>query len=312
MLSRRFLRIKVIKSLYSHFQSDSDSIAVSEKNLSQSIDKGYDLYIQMLRLPVDIADYAAERIELARNKKLPTQEDLNPNTKFVDNGVIDRIRQSVNINSYLEKRSLGWQRNPELIRSLYQKMCEADYFKAYMLSDESSYRQDQKFVRDMFIETIQDDEQIESVVEEQSILWGDDIDFALILVVRTLDALRAKDKEVPLLPKFKNQDDVEFTIQLFRQTAMNYTRNMQYIERFAHNWDIERIAYLDNLIIATALTELIAFPSIPVKVTMDEYIEIAKFYSTPTSSLFINGVLDKAVDTLTQEGVIVKTGRGLL
>ncbi len=312
MLSRRLLRIKAVKALYAHFKSEADSLSASEKNLMHAIDKTYDLYHQMLWLVVEVARYAGNRQELARNKKLPTHEDLNPNTKFVDNAIVAQIEQSDSLIAYLERKSLGWVQYPELIKGLYDSMIESDYYKEYMASEERSFNQDKKFVEDFFLNTVEDNEAVETAVEEQSILWADDVDFALVLVNRTVGMCRSGQEDLPLLPEFKNDDDKEFVKELFRKALVNYSEYISYIERFTQNWDVERIAYMDNIIMVVAISELVNFPSIPVKVTLDEYIDIAKFYSTRNSSLFVNGVLDKAIEVLKEEGKVNKTGRGLL
>jgi transcription antitermination factor NusB len=153
---------------------------------------------------------------------------------------------------------------------------------------------------------------LEEVLDEQSILWNDDLGFALIMVTRTLSNMRPSHRDVKVLPKFKSDEDLDFAMELFEKAAVNYDSNLEVIEQFTRNWDIERIAFMDNVIMVTAMAELVSFPSIPVKVTLDEYIEIAKYYSTASSSTFINGVLDKVVTTLTEEGRINKSGRGLI
>lgn len=312
MLSRRLLRIKVIKTLYAHFKSESDSMAASEKTLLNSIDKTYDLYFQMLYLIVDVARYARERIELARNKKLPKHEDLHPNLRFVNNAVIRQLEDSEALNRYIEKRGLGWVNYPELIKNLYNSLITKDYYREYMNRDDNSYRDDVKLVTAFYLQETEDNEALEQALDEQSILWNDDLGFALIMVVRTLSECRARQQDVPVLPQFKSDDDLRFAKELFRSTLAGFSDDQRYIEKYTDNWDVERLAFLDNIILATAMTELTAFDSIPVKVTMDEYIEISKYYSTPGSSVFINGVLDKVVASLTAEGRIQKTGRGLL
>ena len=312
MLSRRLLRIKAVKALYAHFKSESDSISASEKNLTQAIDKTYDLYHQMLWLIVDVARYAEKRLDIARNKKLPTYEDLNPNTKFVDNAVIAQIANSDRLVVYLERKALGWSQYPELIKSLYDSMSASDYYKEYMASEEHTYNQDRKFVEDFYLNTVEDNEVLEAAVEEQSILWADDVDFALVMVNRTIGMCRKSQNDLPLLPQFKNDDDQAFVKELFRKAILNYDEYLSYIEKFTQNWEVERIAYMDNIIMVVAISELVNFPSIPVKVTLDEYIDIAKFYSTRNSSVFVNGVLDKAIAVLKEEGKISKSGRGLL
>lgn len=312
MLSRRLLRIKVVKALYAHFKSESDSLITSEKNLTASVDKTYDLYNQMLWLIVDVMRYASARIDLARTKKLPTWEDLHPNTRFIDNLVIHQIEGSEKLTSYLERKSLGWVRYPELIKSLYDSMVRSDYYKAYMAAADSSYNDDRKLVEDFYLNEVNDNDLLEDVVEEQSAFWADDVDFALILTMKTIEACRKGQPDLPISSKFKNEDDREFYKELFRKAVVNYGEYLGYIERFTQNWDVDRIAFMDNVIMATAIAELTGFESIPVKVTLDEYIEISKYYSTPGSSHFINGVLDKVINVLREEGKIVKSGRGLL
>ncbi|MCD8172293.1 MAG: transcription antitermination protein NusB [Alistipes sp.] len=312
MLSRRLLRIKVVKALYAHFKSEADSLITSEKNLTSSVDKTYDLYNQMLWLIVDVMRYASSRIEIARSKKLPTTEDLNPNTCFIDNQLIAQIENSPKLTAYLEKKSLGWVRYPELIKSLYDSMVRSDYYKSYMEAPDNSYNDDRKFVEDFYLNEVENNELLGEVVEEQSAWWADDIDFALILAMKTISSSRRGQPDLPISAKFKNEDDREFYKELFRKAVVNYNDYLQYIEKFTQNWDVDRIAFMDNVIMAAAIAELTTFESIPVKVTLDEFIEISKFYSTPGSSHFINGVLDKVINVLKEEGRIVKTGRGLM
>lgn len=312
MLSRRLLRIKVIKALYAHFKSESDSLATSEKNLTSSIHKTYELYHQLLWLIVEVADVAQNRIELGLRKHLPTPEELHPNTRFVDNRVVAAIRNSKTLTDYLDRYKLGWVQYPELVKKLYAEMVASDYYKTYMADEKTSFKKDLRLVRDFYLHTVDASEELEEVVEEQSILWADDTDFANILVLRTLDDMKATQDDLPLLPQFKNEDDAQFAQTLFRETVLHQASYFEYIDKYTSNWDVERIAFMDTLIMATAMAELVSCPSIPVKVTLDEYIEIAKYYSTPGSSTFINGVLDKIVEEFRQEGRIEKAGRGLL
>ena len=312
MISRRLLRIKVVKALYAHMKSESDSLQASEKTLVASIDKTYDLYFQMLALVAEVARYAEQRQEAAKQKKLPTFEDLNPNRKFVDNAVVRLIAESDSVNDRLAARKLSWAQYPELIKSLYTQLEQSDYYKKYMTSTESSFREDLALVTDFYTRELEGSELLEEVLDEQSILWNDDLGFALVMVTRTLSGIRQSHREVKVLPKFKSYDDLAFAKELFAKTAVNFDTYLQYIEKFTRNWDVERIAFMDNLIMATAVAELVSFQSIPVKVTLDEFIEIAKYYSTPGSGTFINGILDKIVAALTEEGKINKSGRGLI
>ena len=306
------LRIKVIKALYAHLKSDADSLMASEKTLVASIDKTYDLYFLMLSLIVELAHYAEQRQELARKKQLPTYEDLNPNRKFVENSVIRLIDSSDAVNDYLAAHKLSWAKYPELIKTLFAQLEQTEYYKAYMSRAERSFRDDLALVTEFYTNELESSEILENVLDEMSILWNDDLGFALIMVTRTLSNMRPSHTDVKVLPKFKSEEDLDFAMQLFEKASLGYADNLLYIEKFTRNWDVERIAFMDNLIMATAVAELITFPSIPVKVTLDEYIEIAKYYSTNGSSTFINGILDKIVASFTEEGKINKSGRGLI
>ena len=311
MLSRRLLRIKVIKALFAHIKSGADNMMASEKTLMASVDKAYDLYFQILILPVEVARYAEQRQQLARQKKLPTYEDLNPNTKFVDNVVIRTIANSDSVNDRVAARKLGWSQYPELIRTLYAQLTQSDYYKEYMQRQSRSFEEDKQLVEEFFKE-LQNCDALADALEEISILWSDDLPFIIMMILRTLAGLRASHTEIRVPPKFKSEEDPEFVKTLFEKTLVNFNAYQDYIEKFTSNWDVERIVFMDNLILATAIAELTSFPSIPVKVTLDEWIEISKFYSTPGSSTFINGVLDKIVASLTEEGRIKKAGRGLI
>ncbi len=312
MLSRRLLRLKVIKSLYAHIKSESDNLQASEKSLVLSIDKTYELYIQLLGLIVEVARYAENRQEIARQKKLPTYEDLNPNRKFVENMVIARIAESDAVQSFLAKHSLGWAQYPELIKNIYNHLIESTFYNKYMLSETRSFKEDLQIVTDFYVQELEDNEALEDAIEEQSIFWAADLGYALTMVLRTLSNMRESHYELRLQPKFKNDEDLSFAKELFEKAALQFEQNQLYIDRFTHNWDVERLAFMDKLIMSVAITELVTFSSIPVKVSLDEYIELSKYYSSPTSSTFINGVLDKVVESLTEEGRINKSGRGLL
>lgn len=293
-------------------KSDADSLMASEKMLVTSIDKTYDLYFLLMSLVVEMAQYAEQRQEAAKNKKLPTYKDLNPNRKFVDNAVIRLLAQSDSVNDYLASRKLSWAKYPELVKALYTQLEQSDYFKKYMTSQESSFREDLALITEFYTRELEESEILESALDEMSILWNDDLGFALIMVTRTLSNMRASHTDVKVLPKFKSIEDLDFARELFAKAAVNFDNYQEEIEKYTRNWDVERIAFMDNLIMATAVAELVTFPSIPVKVTLDEYIEIAKYYSTHGSSTFINGILDKIVASFTEEGKINKSGRGLI
>ena len=307
MLSRRLLRIKVAKRLYAHLKSGSDNLRASEKNLVESIDKAYDLYFQMMSFVVEVARYAENRIELAKQKKLPTYEDLNPNRRFVDNAVIHLIANSDSVNDYLAGHKLGWSQQSDIIRDVYNRLIEAEFYKKYMSVPVVTFTDDKKFVEEFY-----QDEEMLDVVNEMSLLWTDDYGFALFMVVRTVQNLKRSHTEVKVLPQFKSDEDLDFAKRLFVKALVDYEDNQAIVDRYSKNWDVERVVFMDSLILGIAIVELTQFDSIPIKVTLDEWIDIAKYYSSPTSSNFVNGVLDKIVADFVAEGKIQKSGRGLL
>lgn len=306
------LRIKVIKGVYAHLQCQCDNIPVSEKNLIASIDKAYDLYFQMLVLAPELVRYAEERQEIGRNKRLPTYEDLHPNRKFIENKAIARISESKAINDFVQKRGLGWANNTDLIKSLYQSLCTQEFYQKYMASPERSFREDVQLLTDIYMNMLEENEALETALEEQSILWSDDLGYILTMVGRTVGGMRESHETIKLMPEFKSEEDLDFAKRLFRNSIIRFDENRSLIDRFTSNWDVERVALMDNIILGVAIAEAESFPSIPIKVTLNEYIDISKYYSTSGSSTFINGVLDKAAATLVEEGKIRKTGKGLL
>lgn len=311
MLSRRLLRVKVAKSLYAHLKSGSTSLPASQKNLVSSINKAYDLYFQMMALIVEVARYAESRQELAKQKKLPTYEDLNPNRRFVDNGVIHLIATSDSVQDEIARRKLSWANYPDTIKDIYNRLTETTYYKEYMSATNSSFSDDRKFV-ETFYTSLDEDESLTEVIDEMSLMWNDDLSFALYMVIRTVSNLKQSHTEVKVLPQFKSDEDLEFAKELFSTSLLQFDENQEIIDKYTRNWDVERIAFMDNLIISVAISELTSFDSIPVKVTLDEWIDIAKYYSSPSSSTFVNGVLDKIVVELREKGKINKSGRGLL
>lgn len=311
MLSRRLLRVKVAKNLYAHLKSDSTNLKASEKNLIASIDKAYDLYFQMMALIVEVARYAESRQELAKQKKLPTYEDLNPNRRFVDNAVVNLLANGESVSDEIAKRKISWANHYDIVKDIYNRMIEADYYKTYMNASISTFTDDKKFV-EAFYTSLEEDEALADVIDDMSLLWNDDLSFALYMVIRTVSGLKQSHDDIKILPQFKSEDDLEFARTLFIKSLVQYEDNQEIVDKYTQNWDVERIAFMDNLIISIAIAELTTFDSIPVKVTLDEWIDIAKYYSSPTSANFVNGVLDKVVSELTADGRIKKFGRGLL
>ncbi len=312
MLSRRLLRVKVIKGVYAHLQCRCDNIPATEKSLMAAVDKAYDLYFLMLTLAPELVRYAEERQQIGRQKMIPTYEDLNPNRKFVENRAIARLAADEAISLYAQKHSLAWSAYPDLIKNIYTTLTEQEFFQRYMADPSRSFKQDVQLLSDIYMNILEENEALEAALEEQSVLWDDDLGYILTMVARTVTSMRESHGSVKLLPKFKSDDDPEFARTLLRNSIVRYEEHMELVDKYTSNWDSERIALMDNIILCVALAEAESFPEIPVKVTLNEYIDISKYYSTASSSVFINGVLDKVTATLAEQGKIVKIGKGLL
>ena len=312
MLSRRVLRTKVVKAVYAHTQCEGLTPVASEKNLVLSIDRAYDLYFHLLALVPEIAEYAAERIRIGENKKLPTYDDLHPNRKFVENKVIARLNEDEELQAQLKARKLSWANHRDLIVALYNALIRQPFYQKYMLSPERSFREDAQLVSDIYMTMLEEFEPLDRVLEEQSILWNDDLGFLLTMVSRTILSMREAHEAIKLMPQFKSEEDLDYAKSLLRNAIAGFERISLLLDNSMQNWDIERVALMDQIILITAIAEAENFPSIPVRVTMNEYIDIAKCYSTDSSGGFINGLLDKIISRLTEEGKIVKSGKGLL
>jgi transcription antitermination protein NusB len=313
MLSRRHIRIKVFQSLYAYFQEDNpDSVAV-EKQLNKSIDRIYELYMYELRLLYELKLAAEHFIDLALNKKLPTHSDLDPNRRFVDNQVLKIFFEDDGFIAACEKYNVSWSEERHFTRSLYQELKNSDLFKAYMDKPNTSFSEDKAFLREVYEVFIVHNEDLYNLYEEKNLYWADDLDAAQMMVDKTFKKLKLADLRSPALVKlFKDADDETFASKLFRYTLKTSAETQNRIATKAQNWEMDRIAAIDVILMKMAVAEFIHFETIPLKVSMNEYIELSKGYSTPKSSLFINGILDRILNNLKEEGKIKKIGRGLL
>jgi N utilization substance protein B len=314
MVSRRILRIKIMQMLYAYFKHNGElSFNKVEKELHFSIKKTYDLYHYLLILLIEIRDYANLRIEIAQQKKIPTYHDLHPNTKFIDNKVIAQISVNNQLHSYHESKKLSWVKYPELIKGLYNAIIENDEYKVYMSTEVRSYSEDKNFVIFIYKNIISNYEHLYQNLEEQSIYWNDEVEFIIGIIIKTVKKFKEEEGEnSKLLPLYKNLTDEEFSKRLLKKVILNHKEYRELIEKYSKNWDIDRIAFVDILLMEMAIAEVLEFSSIPIKVTLNEYLELSKYYSTPKSSVFINGILDKVFNNLKNDNKIKKQGRGLI
>jgi N utilization substance protein B len=308
-----------MQSLYAYFQSDDDRMDIAEKNLVKSIDKLYELYIHQLSILFELVEFAKLRMEDSKLKYIPSEDDLNPNTRFIENRLVNQIANNKRFILQYNELKINWSDEQDIFRSIYQKLKETKAYIDYMNAETSSYNADKKIILQLFRKFIISDEKLQNYFEDKNIYWADDYQTVAMMVLKTLDGF-TEDKddfyELPGLYKAEDRtnanDDRNFIKELFRKTIINNQKFEKLIAESTTNWEVERIAVIDNILLKMALVELTEFPSIPVKVTLNEYIEISKGFSSDKSKVFINGILDKIITDFKGNKVMNKAGRGLV
>lgn len=309
MLNRRFLRIKVMQALYSYFQHEKADVKHFERELFKSIDKIQELYLSILSFYDSLHHVALVIIDEHKNKRLPTENDLNPNLSFVNNSLLKSLSESKELKNQVEKRKISWAEDADVVRRIYNEIKAGELFKEYMSVPNRGIQEDKDFMIAIITEYLSENDVLASLLEERNIHWADDSFVAFNSVIRTFELF---DGEFKLLPLLKDEkDDMEFMSTLFTKTIMYRQEFQELIGKHTQNWEVERIANMDMLLMEMALTEIMYVPNVPVKASLNEYIDISKEYSTPNSKTFVNGVLDKIIAELKREDKIVKSGRGL-
>ena len=312
MINRRFLRIKVMQTLYSYMQSGNTDLPKAEKEMFASIDKVYELYIYLISLLIDIHHSATMNLEDNKNKHRPTADDLNPSRKFVENPILIGFLNNPELKKEIANRKVSWQNDFDLVKKLFIEIRNSEEYKSYMASNTANIAEDRKFLESIIRNCIADNDILEFWIEEKNIYWADDYFVAVNALIKTIEAAKP-DGAVSLPELYKDaEDDKQFARTLLTKCIIHNTDYENLIAAKTQNWEIDRIAFLDVLLMKMAITEVIHLSNIPTKVSMNEYIEISKQYSTPKSKVFINGVLDKVIANLKSENKIQKTGRGLL
>ncbi|MDO5570040.1 MAG: transcription antitermination factor NusB [Bacteroidales bacterium] len=305
MVNRILIRIKVVQIVYSYLKGEKD-LNAAEKELFFSLEKAYELYHYLLLLMIELTDLQKRRIDTAKAKYIPSAQELNPNTRFVDNHFIAVLRNNAQLQDYVSQQKLSWINEPDFLRSLLDQIISSEIYVEYMDSDKNSFEEDKEFWKSIFKNIICPNEMLSEILEDQSLYWNDDLDTIGTFVLKTIKKQTQNDEENLLLPMFRDESDSEFAKILFRKAIIDSSKFKEMIDSVTKNWELDRIAFMDIVIMIVALAEIVSFPSIPVKVTLNEYIEIAKVYSTPKSAKFINGVLDSVVSNLKREGKITK------
>lgn len=312
MINRRHIRVKVMQSVYAMLQSHNDDLVKEEKFLKLSIQKMLDLYVLNLLTLIEVQNLANKKIELSKKKILATKEDLQPNTKFINNRLINQLKDSVSLEGYVELNKINhWQLDDEYIKLIWEAIQESKLYKTYMSSSEDSYHEDKDFAINIFKEIIAPNEKLADYYEDKMISWVDDIPFVNTWVVKSLNK-QNQTKPFILGSLYKDNEDKEFVSKLFRKMMLTHHKYEDDIKAKTPNWETDRIAEIDLILIKMAITEFLHFSSIPSRVTINEYIELAKDYSTQKSSFFINGVLDRLSKDYIETNKMIKLGRGLL
>lgn len=314
MLSRRHIRVKVMQSMYAFKGTESDDLSKDEKFLMHSLDSMYDLYLSTLALLTEIYKKSKDHNEKLQKKLLGTDYDKNPNTKFQDNQVLELISSNKMLQEQITKRKLNfWDLDFEYVDILFKAILKSDLYESYINDDDTSFKKDKQFILDIYTEIIAPNDKLYDYFEDKKLTWVDDLPVVNTAMLKVLRKLKLTSPETLLLPNlYKDEDDKEFAKDLFKKTLLNDSKFSEEIAAKTTNWDSERLASLDGVLMKMALCEFQKFSSIPHKVTINEYLEIAKEYSTPKSSLFINGILDKIVKEYQSNNLYPKSGRGLM
>lgn len=307
MINRILIRIKVLQIVYSYYQNGNGDLKVAENELLFSLQKSYDLYHYFLLLIIDVTNLQKRIVETRKNKYMPTDAERNPNTRLIDNRFAAQLEENVALQKYVAEQGISWSNDEDFVRSVLELILASEQYNAYIFNENDSYDTDKEFWRVAFKKLICGNEMIEEHLEDKSIYWNDDIEIVQTFAMKTMKQFDEKlGNKQPLLPMFKDMEDKSFAIKLFRQSLLKGQEFRERIDKHMKNWETERIANMDLIIMQVALAEILTFPSIPVNVSLNEYIDTAKYYSTPKSATFINGILDSVVSELKKEKLLLK------
>ena len=307
MINRVLIRLKIVQIVYAYYQNGGKNLDTAEKELFFSLSKAYDLYNYLLLLMVEVTKQANKRLNAAKNKLVPTKEELFPNTKFVENRFIAQLEVNKQLLEFSNNQKKTWENEADFVKTLCDKILESDIYKEYMASETSSYEEDRELWRKLYKNIIFNNIELDQVLEDQSLYWNDDKEIVDTFVLKTIKRFDEKNgAKQELLPEFKDEEDQDFARRLFRRTILNADYYRHLISENTKNWDLDRVAFMDVVIMQIALAEILSFPNIPVSVSLNEYVEIAKLYSTPKSGGFINGTLDGIINSLKKENKLTK------
>ena len=306
MINRELIRVKIVQLTYAYYQNGDGNIDKAEKELLFSLSKAYDLYNYLLELIVAITNEERHRVAIAK-QRAEREGTEAPSEKFINNKFVLQLEGNKQLTSFLEDKKLTWDNDIEAVRKLCDQIEQSAFYKDYIASDDDSYDADRELWRKIYRTLIQENTDLDAVLEDKSLYWNDDkeiVDTFVIKTIKRFDPANGADQE--LLPEYKDEEDRDFAVKLFRATILNADTYQHYMSDASRNWDFSRLAYMDVIIMQIAIAEMINFPNIPVNVTINEYVELAKLYSTPKSGRFINGMLDSIARYLNDTGKIFK------
>lgn len=307
MINRILIRIKVLQIIYAYYQNGSNDLKVAENELLFSLQKSYDLYHYFLLLIIDLTNLHERVLDNKKHKYLPSEVELNPNMKLVNNRLAWQLAENESLIKYTSERKLSWSNDRDFLKDVREQIVASDLYQEYVNNPEDSYETDKEFWRAVFKKVICGNEMVTEYLEDKSIYWNDDIEIVETFALKTIKRFEeAEGSKQPLLPMFKDLENRSFAIKLFRETILHGTEYRARIDKHMKNWETKRIANMDLLIMQIALAEIMTFPTIPINVTLNEYIDTAKYYSTPKSGIFINGILDSIVNELKSEKILLK------
>lgn len=313
MISRKSVRTKVLQSLYSHYTSDQETMREAESELGRNIQNSYDLYNLTLWLGVEMLKLSEEKIEWGKNKRLPKDSDLNPSMNFANNRVLHALRECDTLIQYLDVHKLTWIEQTDMMKRFFKMFEATDQYIEYVEKEEVTLDDDVAILDVFFRRFLVEQEEFEQELEEISIYWNDDYGVVLSMLTKTFKSFKkGATMNDSIVPMFMSDDIEGFSKELLRKSILAHDDSQEVLVKYTKNWDVDRIALMDTIILEMAICEFISFPSIPVKVTLNEYIELAKSYSTQSSGVFVNGVLDRISKDYLEQKKINKVGRGLL
>ena len=298
-----------MQSLYSYLSTKVNEMPVAERAMLKHFDEVVELKLVIISLWIQLVKHADNFYDEGKKKHLPTALDLNPNTRFVDNDIITSVRNDLDVMDKVAKFSGIWIKNDhDIVHKLFKELYQSDLYQKYIANENKDVEVDKKFIINALNDYILKNELVHHIFEERSIYWVDDLPFIAAIIFGDIK----EDKSMDTKGAFKDSSDKEFALKLFRNTINNNSDYEEIIVKFSRNWELDRIAKMDQLFLKMAFAEILSMPDLPVKVSMNEYIEISKYYSTAKSKLFVNGLLDNFVKTYTRDGKIKKIGRGLV